>query len=57
MVRREDLSAAPEVKTTDLYRGAVPSIVIQIVALALPFPELVRGLWDQGALPRPSSAR
>lgn len=36
--------APPEVKTTDIYRGAVPFIMIQILALILiiVYPELVR---------------
>ena len=38
--------APPEVQTTDLYRGAVPFILIQLIGLALlfTFPELVTGL-------------
>jgi tripartite ATP-independent transporter DctM subunit len=40
--------APPEVKTTDLYRGVVPFIVIQLIGLGLVllFPELVTGLLD-----------
>ncbi len=38
--------APPEIKTTEIYRGVVPFIGIQLVALALVvvFPELVTGL-------------
>ena len=38
--------APPEVKTTQIYRGVVPFIVIQLIGLALIvlFPELVTGL-------------
>ncbi|MDX1419165.1 MAG: TRAP transporter large permease subunit [Rubricoccaceae bacterium] len=38
--------APPEVQTTDLYRGVVPFIVIQLIGLSLLFlfPELVTGL-------------
>ncbi|NNF58250.1 MAG: TRAP transporter large permease subunit [Rhodothermaceae bacterium] len=38
--------APPEVKTTDIYRGVVPFIVIQLIGLLLLilFPEMVTGL-------------
>ncbi|MEM1095490.1 MAG: TRAP transporter large permease subunit, partial [Bacteroidota bacterium] len=40
--------APPEVKTTDIYRGALPFIAIQLIGLALIviFPELVTWLID-----------
>ena len=38
--------APPEVRTTQIYRGVVPFILLQLVALAavMAFPELVTGL-------------
>ena len=38
--------APPEIKTTDIYKGVIPFIVIQIIGLILIilFPELVTGL-------------
>ncbi|HEX9659019.1 MAG TPA: TRAP transporter large permease subunit, partial [Rhodothermales bacterium] len=40
--------APPEIKTTDIYKGVIPFIVIQIIGLILIilFPELVTGLLD-----------
>jgi len=40
--------APPEVKTTDIYKGVIPFIVIQIIGLILIvlYPELVTGLLD-----------
>ncbi|HLE56624.1 MAG TPA: TRAP transporter large permease subunit [Rhodothermia bacterium] len=40
--------APPEVKTTDIYKGVIPFIVIQIIGLILVvvYPELVTGLLD-----------
>jgi TRAP-type mannitol/chloroaromatic compound transport system permease large subunit len=38
--------APPEVKTTDIYRGVVPLVALQLIGLTLTiaFPELVFGL-------------
>jgi len=38
--------APPEIRTTQIYRGVVPFILLQLVALAavMAFPELVTGL-------------
>jgi TRAP-type mannitol/chloroaromatic compound transport system permease large subunit len=40
--------APPEIKTTDIYRGVLPFIGIQVVGLVLIilFPELATGLLD-----------
>lgn len=40
--------APRDVKTTDIYKGAIPFIIIQLIGLALIiiFPELVTGLLD-----------
>ncbi|HUF09651.1 MAG TPA: TRAP transporter large permease subunit [Rhodothermales bacterium] len=40
--------APPEIKTTDIYKGVIPFIVIQVIGLILiiVFPELVTGLLD-----------
>jgi TRAP-type mannitol/chloroaromatic compound transport system permease large subunit len=40
--------APPEIRTTQIYRGAVPFIVIQLIGLVLIclFPELVTWLLD-----------
>ncbi|MCK6506576.1 C4-dicarboxylate ABC transporter, partial [Myxococcota bacterium] len=41
--------APPELKTTEIYRGVLPFIGIQVLALLLVilFPELVTGLLDR----------
>ncbi|MEO1086894.1 MAG: TRAP transporter large permease subunit, partial [Acidobacteriota bacterium] len=41
--------APPEVKTSQIYRGALPFIIIQLIGLLLVilFPELVTGLLDR----------
>ena len=38
--------APPEVKTTDIYRGVVPFVALQLIGLTLiiAFPDLVFGL-------------
>jgi len=40
--------APPEIKTTDIYKGAIPFIVIQLIGLGLivAFPELVTWMLD-----------
>jgi TRAP-type mannitol/chloroaromatic compound transport system permease large subunit len=43
----------PEVKTTDIYRGVVPFIIIQLIALFLvvKFPGLITWMIDLEAMP------
>jgi TRAP-type mannitol/chloroaromatic compound transport system permease large subunit len=51
--------APPEIKTKDIYLGAIPWVILQVllVAILIFFPEIVTSLLDKGPTIDPNSIK